>query len=107
MMEGILAILLVLCCVLGSAVICLAIVHHASKDNSRAAQRRHEAEYAPVRDVYVVLQTTNHYTTHQDNRQVHIYGEQQPTLGTGSAHIEQGYTRPALPRQRKARCLPG
>jgi hypothetical protein len=101
-MNGLIAILVVLCCVLTAAFICLAIVHHASKDNSRAAQRRHEAEYAPVRDVYVVLQTTynveNH--THQDNRQIHIYG-QDATLGTGRTEIEQGQYR-SLPRQRQA-----
>lgn len=79
-MNGILAILLVLCCVLGSAVICLAIVVHDSKDNSRAAQRQHDAEYAPAGNVYVVLQTTNHYTTHNDNRQVHIDANAMPLV---------------------------
>lgn len=75
-MNGILAILLVLCCVLGSAVICLAIVVHDSKDNSRAAQRQHDAEYAPAGNVYVVLQTTYNY----DNRQVHIDANAMPLV---------------------------
>jgi transposase InsO family protein len=50
----------------------------------------------------------NHYTTyeehtHQDNRQIHIHGddEQRATLGTGRTEIEQGQYR-SLPRQRQA-----
>lgn len=112
-MNGILALLVVALCVLGSAVVCMSIILHDNKrdGSSLPAQRRHDQEYAPVRDVYVVLQTTNHYTTyeehtHQDNRQIHIYGEQRPTLGTGRAEIEQGQYR-SLPRQRKAHRLPG
>ena len=92
---------------------CVALARRG-ENSSRPAQRQHDREYAPVRDVYVVFQTevTNNYTTyeehtHQDNRQIHIHGddEQRATLGTGSTEIEQGQYR-SLPRQRKARCLP-
>lgn len=106
-MNGILALLVVALCVLGSAVVCMSIIIHDSKDSSRPAQRRHDQEYAPVRDVYVVLQTNNYTTyeehTHQDNRQIHIHGddEQRATLGTGRTEIEQGQYR-SLPRQRQA-----
>jgi len=107
--NGLLALLVVALCVLGSAVVCMSIILHDNKrdGSSLPAQRRHDQEYAPVRDVYVVFQTevTNHYTTyeehtHQDNRQIHIYG-QDATLGTGRTEIEQGQYR-SLPRQRQA-----
>ena len=100
-------VLVALIAVIGASV----AVARRGVNSSVPAQRKHDAEYAPVRDVYVVLQTTNHYTTyeehtHQDNRQIHIYGEQRPTLGTGRTEIEQGQYR-SLPRQRKAHSLPG
>jgi hypothetical protein len=112
-MNGLLAILVVLLCVLGAAVVCLLVIAYDNKHtgSSRPAQRQHDREYAPVRDVYVVLQTNNHYTTyeehtHQDNRQIHIHSEQ-PTLGTGRTTRELRDTRPALPRQRAPHRLPG
>ena len=120
-MEGAIAILVGLCCVLGSAVICLAIIAHDNKldGSSRPAQRKHNQDYAPAENVYIVIQHKHqhehaHYHEHidesvheyYDNRQVHIYG-QEPTLGPGRIEGKSGYTRPALPRQRKARCLPG
>ena len=106
-MNGLLALLVVALCVLGSAVVCMSIILHDNKrdGSSLPAQRRHDQEYAPVGNVYVVLQTNNYTTyeehTHQDNRQIHIYGEQRPTLGTGRTEIEQGQYR-SLPRQRQA-----
>jgi hypothetical protein len=103
--TGLLALLVVALCVLGSAVVCMSIIIHDSKDSSRPAQRRHDQEYAPVGNVYVVLQTNNYTTyeehTHQDNRQIHIHDEQRAALGTGRTEIEQGQYR-SLPRRRQA-----
>ncbi len=81
-MNGILAILVVLLCVLGAAVVCLLVIAYDNKHtgSSRPAQRHHDADYAPVRDVYVVFQTTNNYTTHNDNRQVHIDANTMPLI---------------------------
>ena len=52
------------------------------ENSSLSAQRRHDAEYAPVRDVYVVYQTTynveNH--THNDNRSITIDANAMPLV---------------------------
>lgn len=76
---------IVMLCVTTPAAICMAIILHDSKDNSRAAQRQHDQEYAPAGNVYVVLQTTNNYTTyeehtHNDNRSITIDANAMPLI---------------------------
>lgn len=64
--------------------------------SSRPAQRRHDAEFAPARDVYVVFQHIDEHTHYHDdrtdNRQVHVYGQlppprDMPLLGTAQQPV--------------------
>ena len=66
------------------------------ESSSIPAQRRHDEEYAPVGNVYVVLQTTNNYTTYNehehyhDNRSITVQGPQgMPLIADRQREIQQ------------------
>ena len=83
-MLGILGFLVVF------VVVCVSIATRG-ESSSRDAQRRHDEEYAPANNVYVVLQTNNYYDDNRtyDNRSITVQAQGMPLIADRMQEIQQ------------------